>query len=186
MKHRVPKSLSVLGAHLCTNRYKSHCWFANQDERNFKTPFQYFVESFGETDLWLASQTLLTEVKLRLQHRLSRKCYLCSGSATSCTFWSYQIRKKICTFLKSLAVITPTRCIHIEVAFIAHYSIIYILHHTYFPTESCINPEKPEGNCITVLQANLYKAIPFFLHLGSIPTDPNLVFILQKKKEWRS
>ena len=82
---------------------------------------------------------------------------------------------------KCLVVITPTRCIHIEVAFIAHYSIIYILHHTYFPTESCINPEKPEENCITVLQANLYKAIPFFLHLGSIPTDPNLVFILQEK-----
>ena len=79
-------------------------------------------------------------------------------------------------------MITPTRCIHIEVAFIAHYSIIYILHHTYFLTESCINPEKPEGNCITILQANLYKAIPFFLHLGSIPTDPNLVFILQKKR----
>ena len=82
-------------------------------------------------------------------------------------------------------MIAPTRYIHIEVAFIAHHSILYKLPHTYVPTESCINLEKPEENCITVWQANLYKAIPFFLHLGS-SHQPKFLAFSKKKKEWCS
>ena len=48
------------------------CRFANPDERKSETPFRYLVESVGSqnTNLGAASQTLLTDVKLRLRCRL--------------------------------------------------------------------------------------------------------------------
>ena len=54
------------------------CRFANQDERKIETLFRYLVESVGSENknLGAASQTLLTDVKLRLRRRL-----LCSSAS---------------------------------------------------------------------------------------------------------
>ena len=51
----------------------SHWQFANHDKRKFRTYFQYFVDSVAGgpvRDDGTASQTSLTEVKLRLRRRL--------------------------------------------------------------------------------------------------------------------
>ena len=54
------------------------CRFASQDERKIETLFRYLVESVGSENknLGAASQTLLTDVKLRLRRRL-----LCSSAS---------------------------------------------------------------------------------------------------------
>ena len=51
---------------------KIHCRFASEDERKFETHFGDSLSPFGalNKDLGVASQMLLTEVRLRLQRRL--------------------------------------------------------------------------------------------------------------------
>ena len=61
---------------------KSHWQFANQDKRKFGTYFHFFVDSVAggpARDDGDASQTSLTEVKLRLRRRLKSVWHITIG-----------------------------------------------------------------------------------------------------------